>query len=226
VSVPRATLLTLPRPPKVELETVGEARFGEGGFLVLRRMELRTVQSEARSESFPYDVVDRRALDASVMVAHHRQDHRVYVWLRSCLRPPVALRDRHDGHARDTNLPPTLWEVPAGLIEPGESAAAAAARELGEELGFVVPESALVALGPPTLPAPGFIGELHHFFHVVVDPRARVEPGGDGSLVEASAEIAAVPLDVALAACRTGDIRDEKTELALRRLADELGGSS
>ncbi len=205
---------TLPDLPKVELETLRDARLAEGGFLSLRRTELVAVGQGARSASFAYDAVDRRALDASVMVAHHLQDGRVHVWLRSCLRPPLALRD-----APMTAL---LWEVPAGLVEPGESPRAAAAREIAEELGFDVAESALAELGPPAHPAPAMIGETHYFFHVEVDPKTRAEPVGDGSPVEAGALVVSIALEDALLACRRGEIRDEKTELALRRLADGL----
>lgn len=217
MTAPRSTL---PEAPKVELETVSETRHGEGGFLVLRRTELVTITMGARSAGFAYDAVERRALDASVMVAHHRHEGRVCVWLRSSLRPPVALRE--GATSTTPALSPVLWEVPAGLIEPAESPRAAAAREVAEELGFHVAETALLPLGPPSHPAPAFIGELHYFFHVEVDPRTRAEPAGDGSAVEAGAVVVAVPLAEALAACRRGHIRDEKTELALRRLADEL----
>jgi ADP-ribose pyrophosphatase len=205
----------LPELPRVELETVRETRVAEGGFLAVRRTELVAVQNGARSASFAYDVVDRRALDASVMVVHHREGDHVCVWLRSCLRPPLVLRD-------DGAPSAVLWELPAGLVEPGESPRAGAAREIAEELGFDVPESALVDLGPPSFPAPALLGEVHYFFHVEVDPSTRHEPEGDGSPVEAGARIISVPLDLALAACRTGEIRDEKTELALRRLAEAI----
>jgi ADP-ribose pyrophosphatase len=209
VTAPRATL---PELPKVELETMREARVGEGGFLHLRRTELVAVQDGKRSAQFAYDAVDRRAFDAAVMVVHHVEGGRRHVWLRSCIRPPLVLRPGP--------LTAVLWEVPAGLVEPGESPRAAAAREIAEELGFHVPESALAELGPSAFPAPALIGEVHHFFHVEVDPTTRTEPAGDGSPLEAGATIASVPLDEALAACRRGDIRDEKTELALRRLGD------
>jgi ADP-ribose pyrophosphatase len=224
VTAPRSTL---PEAPKVELETISETLHGEGGFLVLRRTELVTITMGARSAGFAYDAVHRRALDASVMVAHHEHEGRVCVWLRSSLRPPVALR--HDAQeapgapSAPPPLSPVLWEVPAGLIEPGETPRAAAAREIAEELGFDVAEEAMLPLGPPSHPAPAFIAELHHFFHVEVEPTARREPAGDGTPVEAGAIVVCVPLDEALAACRRGHIRDEKTELALRRLADELG---
>jgi 8-oxo-dGTP pyrophosphatase MutT (NUDIX family) len=219
VTAPRV-LPELPGPPELELETVHETRFGEGGFLVLRRMQLVVVEQgasgkQARSAPFTYDSIDRRAIDASVMVAHHVEGGRACVWLRSSLRPPLALRPVDP-------RPPALWELPAGLIEIGESPRAAAARELEEELGFTVPETALSELGPPAHPAPAFIGELHHFFRVEVDPKTRKEPAGDGSAIEAGARIVSVPLDDALEACRTGEIHDEKTELALHRLAYEL----
>ena len=213
MTVPRATL---PDAPKVELETIRETRIGEGGFLALRRVELVAVRDGARSPKFTYDIIDRDALDACVMAAHHLDQGRVWVWLRSSLRPPVGLRRDAAGASA------ALWELPAGLIEPGENPRAAAARELAEELGFDVPESGLAELGPSGFPAPGCIGEVHHFFHVEVDPSTRREPGGDGSPVEAGACLIAIPLDQALEACRRGELRDEKTELALRRLAEVL----
>jgi 8-oxo-dGTP pyrophosphatase MutT (NUDIX family) len=40
-----------------------------------------------------------------------------------------------------------LWDIPKGLADPGESAPAAAVRELKEETGLVAPESALRPLG-------------------------------------------------------------------------------
>ena len=47
------------------------------------------------------------------------------------------------GHA--TRSP--RWDIPKGLAEPGESLAAAAARELHEETGLSVPPHALTGLG-------------------------------------------------------------------------------
>ena len=47
------------------------------------------------------------------------------------------------GHA--TRSP--RWDIPKGIAEPGESLAAAARRELGEETGLDAPEAELRALG-------------------------------------------------------------------------------
>lgn len=212
------TARRLPEPPKVELEIASEEKVGDGGFLRIRRVELVARRGDTRSPRFAYDTLDRKALDASVMVVHHKDDDgRVYVWMRTCVRPPLALRP---APPQD----PVCWEVPAGLIEPGESPALAAARETEEELGFAVKEQDMKPLGPSMAPAPAFIGELHHYFHVEVDPTTRTEPGGDGSPLESDAIIVAVTLDDALAACRRGEVTDGKTELALRRFADVVEG--
>lgn len=208
----------LPEAPKVELEVVADrtVKTDDRSFLKVRSVELVAIREDGtKSKRFPYDVLDRRAIDAAIMVAHHVENGRVHVWLRSAVRPPLTLRPR------DPN-PPSVWEVPAGLIEPDERPAAAAARELDEELGFTVREEEMQPLGPAAYPAPGFIGELHYYFHVRVDPTTRHEPAGDGGVLEENARILPVPLDDVLEACRRGEVPDLKTELALRRLAEAL----
>lgn len=204
----------LPEFPKVELVALRDRSSDPDGFLVLKRWELLIQREGEKSAPFQYDMVERRALDAAVMAAHFvGSDQKPWVYLRSALRPPVALDARYCG---------TLWELPAGLIEPGEEPRAAAARELEEELGFVVPPAAMDPLGPRCYPAPGVIGEVQYFFHVRVDPSARRPPSGDGSPLEDCAQIVSLPLDDALAACRDGEVLDGKTELALRRLRELL----
>jgi len=206
----------LPRLPRIFLR-VGADRSPvlAPGFLGLARFEITlAAEGEAESEPFVYDMVTRRALDAVVILAHATPPGGPrHVWLRSAVRPPLALRpdDAHDAN---------LWEAPAGLVEPGESPRAAAARELAEELGFHLPESALEPLGQWSWPLPALLGEQHHFFHVRVDGAAQEEAKGDGHPLERHASLVAVPLDDALGACRSGALRDEKTELALRRLAE------
>lgn len=219
VTTPKRPEPRLPELPPLALEIVRERVTHRDGFLHVRRLDLAVVRGDgSRSATFPYDVLDRRALDACVIVAHHRDAAGTpHVWLRSCVRPPVALR------VDPPKSSGILWEVPAGLVEPGEAPAETAARELAEELGFAVEVAAMAPLGEWTAPAPGFVGEVHHFFHVEVDPGARGEPGGDGTPLEDAAVIFSLPLAEALAACASGDVRDAKTELALRRLEDVLG---
>jgi ADP-ribose pyrophosphatase len=54
-----------------------------------------------------------------------------------------------------------LWEVPAGTAEPGEEAAAAAARELREETGYRA--GRIRPIGSAWM-SPGFCSEIMHFF--------------------------------------------------------------
>jgi ADP-ribose pyrophosphatase len=166
------------------------------------------------SAPFTYDVVTRPALDAVVMAVHFRRGAERFVYLRSAVRPAAALRPippAHDG---------LLWELPAGLIDPGEQPVHAAVREIEEELGFSLEPASLRELGHWMFPAPAFIAEEHHFFHAEVDPAARRHPTEDGSALERHASVVSVPLADALAACASGAICDAKTELGLRRLAE------
>lgn len=212
----------LPGVPKVEIHVVASRPAERDGFLTMKRFELVVVQTDGerttKSSPFPYDLVERRALDAAVMAAHYvAPDGKTHVYLRTSIRPPILLSGPN---ATGTDEPSqgVLWELPAGLIEPGEEPPSAAARELEEELGFAVAPSRMQPLGSSIYPAPALIAERQWFFHVTVDPDARSVPDGDGSPLEDAAEIIAVPLEVALQACRVGEIRDAKTELGLLRL--------
>jgi ADP-ribose pyrophosphatase len=208
----------LPNPPDIRVRVIrdrtAEART-TGGFLNLTRVDLVVNYPDGTdSDSFPYDIATRSALDAAIVGAYYAVAGVRHVYLRSAVRPPCALRALPPEH------PGALWEVPAGLVEPGEDSAATAARELGEELGFAADACAMRPLGEWTLPVPGMIAERNVFYSIAVDPRTRARPTEDGSALERAAAICAIPLSEALQHCRTGAIRDAKTELALRRLAE------
>ncbi len=214
----------LPPLPAIRVRVARDRSAGAlatGGFLNVTRVDLVVSYPDGtESRAFPYDIADRRALDAAVIVAHFVSGGVRQVYLRSAVRPPCALRPFdpvHDGG---------MWEVPAGLVEPDEDPAAAAARELGEELGFHAEASAMRPLGPWTFPVPGMIAERSLYFSVEVDPRTRATPTEDGSALERGAAIFALPVSEALEHCRSGAIRDAKTELALRRFVDAIGGVS
>ncbi len=97
----------------------------------------------------------------------------------------------------------TLWELPAGTLEPGEDPAHAAARELEEETGYR--PGSLRPLGE-FYSSPGFLHELLRLF--VADRLefvgARPEPGEDveGRVLERAAVLDMID---------RGRIRDAKT---------------
>ena len=198
----------------------------ERGFIYVRKLEMVAHFADGTvSEPFLYFCADRARMDAVVVVPHYTDQHAVrHVVLRSALRPPPYARPMAIRPFPEVESLGELWEVPAGLVEPDEQTpeglVACARRELLEETGFDVPAFDIAPLGPPSFPAPGMIGERHFFFHARVDPQKRIPPPEDGSVLERKASIEAVPLERALEACRSGEIEDAKTELALRRLAE------
>ena len=218
----------LPPARVCRLIVESEERSSLQGFLIRVSRRLRALEDGGvPSESFVYDEVERRSLDAVVVLAHFdlallgRAGRAVI--LRSAHRPPVILRKQETSPVQEPEGR-VLWELPAGLVEVAESTAAgvrsAARRELFEETGFSVKDDALRELGPSTFPCPGVIAERHFFFEVEVDPSLRGEPELDGSVLERFGDLVALPLELALAACRTGEIADAKTELCLRRFQE------
>ncbi|CAN5149749.1 hypothetical protein BH09MYX1_BH09MYX1_43300 [soil metagenome] len=218
--------MTLPNPPPIVLRQTHEDAEpkSRGGFLELRRVELVAHYPDGtESKPFSYDMIQRRSLDAAVIVAHFMREGVRHVILRSSVRPPAASRPAalvapaHDA---------ILWELPAGLIEPGEAPRAAAARELFEEVGAKLEPHQLHELGPWMFPVPAMIGEVHAYFHAEIDPDALMPPPGDDSPLEYGAVLCLLPLSEALGHCANGRIRDLKTELGLRRLHDALTAKS
>jgi ADP-ribose pyrophosphatase len=206
----------LPEPPRIGLGLVRERSESTRPFLGVRRVELVARHPDGwKSPPFDYDVVTRASLDAAIIVAYERRGGEPHVHVRTTTRAPIALRPGVEGEA-------DLWEVPAGMIDPGESPRETAARELEEELGFRAPPDALVPLGPWTWPLPAVLAEQQHYFRVDVAGLPRAAPRGDGSALERGARLALLPLSTLLAACRAGHMRDAKSELALRRLAEAL----
>lgn len=216
----------LPSTAIVVLEDRSATARCDEGFIHLRRQKLVARYPDGSvSDPFDYDDALRTALDAVVVVAHYDDEAGVrFVYLRSALRPPVAMRPREMWPVPERATLGHLWEVPAGLVEREERSEQGlrdcAARELAEELGFHLPAADMLSLGPSTFPAPALIGERHFYFHCEVEPSSRHLPQGDGSALENHATIVTVPLDDALALVRQGEIEDAKTEIALRRLAE------
>jgi ADP-ribose pyrophosphatase len=106
------------------------------------------------------------------------------------------------------------WECPAGSLDPGESADAAAARECEEEIGLV--PSAIERLGS-WFPTPGYCDEEMIFFKLSAlrepPPDSPHKPDEDEDI-----EARPVTVDEARAMVRRRDIVDLKTAFALTLL--------
>lgn len=197
----------------------------KSAFLNIQRLKLvNHYQDGTKSPVYLYDAVLRKWLDAVVLVLTAEIDGVLSVCLRSCIRPPLVLRQELELPVKDNSPLTTLWEVPAGLLEENDMGIGGikdrAAAEALEETGYAVSQDDFSLMpGAPFL-SPGVIPERIYFARAhIADVDARNNPTGDGSPVEDGAVIWWVPVDKAIALCEQGVIADTKTELALRRLA-------
>ncbi len=203
----------------------------DGGFLGIRRLRVRNRRSDGtRSEPYLCDYVVRpKGLDAVVVAVYAGSQAAGYrVLLRDELRPPLVFARAGEGLPLPDERDHLLFTgVVAGILEAGdrgeEGIRRRAAIEVWEEAGYRVAADDVAMLGAGTFPTPGALPEKFWLASVhIADPDARAEPPGDGSPMEEGAAIRWLGLDDAIAACTRGDIADAKTELALRRLRDEL----
>jgi ADP-ribose pyrophosphatase len=97
----------------------------------------------------------------------------------------------------------TLWELPAGKLEPGEAPETAAGRELSEETGYVCKQ--VIPLGS-FYTSPGFADELMHAFIArgLTQTVQRLEPGENITV-----QVRELP--EVLEMIHRGEIRDGKT---------------
>jgi ADP-ribose pyrophosphatase len=101
----------------------------------------------------------------------------------------------------------TLWEIPAGTLEPNEEVESAAARELAEETGYTAGRLEKLA---EFFPSPGVLSECTHLFAAHDLTPGAMRPEADEQL-----EPHAVAWEQALAWALDGTIRDAKTLVAL-----------
>lgn len=109
----------------------------------------------------------------------------------------------------------TLWEVPAGTLEPGEPIERAAVRELQEETGYTAAK--WTKLGE-FYPSPGVLSERMHLFVA-----EGLTPGEMRLEACEQIEPKVVGWAQALAWATDGTIRDAKTILALLLWERRLG---
>jgi ADP-ribose pyrophosphatase len=103
----------------------------------------------------------------------------------------------------------SLWEFPAGSVDPGESPEEAARRECHEEIGLV--PATVVRLGA-LFPTPGYCDEEMVFFRV-----SGLETTGEKAHVDEDEDIEARTFDLREARdmVRRGEIVDMKTIVGL-----------
>ncbi len=210
----------------INVEKCGEAQ--KNPYLSLHRLSLQNIYSDgSRSQPYAYDAVLRKWLDAVVIVLLCSIENRMHVCLRNAIRPPLLIR-----HHCPLPLPEkrdiwSLWELPAGLLEPadvGEHGIVQRAKiEILEETGYAVPTEAISRMkGAPFISAGTIPERLWYVVAEIADVSDRVDAAGDGCPIEENAEIQWVELERALALCDDGAVEDLKTELGIRRIASTL----
>jgi ADP-ribose pyrophosphatase len=112
---------------------------------------------------------------------------------------PRILLERQYRHAAESYL----WELPAGRIDPGERALAAAKRELLEETGYTARNWKRIL---KFFASPGFVAEPMTVFWARHLKAGQAQPEADEVI-----EQRLVPLSRAVQMVRRGTIRDAKT---------------
>lgn len=215
-----------------ELIIDSDERVGEGGFLALRRLRIRNRRHDGSvSAQYVCDAVVRPfGQDAVVVVVFARRPRGIDVLVRDGLRPTLTL-GREPARAP---LPEPVYgafftELVAGIVEEHDKGEAGlrkrACEEVAEESGFLVAPEAILLLGAGGLPSPGCLVEKFYFAAAEVDPATQRPLPGDGSPMEEGATTRWLALDEAIAACRSGELSDLKTEIGLIRLREQLAGT-
>ncbi|MFZ5470022.1 MAG: NUDIX hydrolase [Myxococcota bacterium] len=201
------------------------------GFLRLKRLRCRNLRSDgSTSPIYRVDVIDRPQLDAVAVLVHRRSSSGIEVLTRMQLRPAAYFRKERAAGIPCESEHLFVEEIVAGVLEHADVGEAGlrvrAAEEVREEAGIVVSPEEMTLLGAPFFLAPGILSEKIHLAAVDVTGKAQGEALGDGSPLEESAILRWRPIAEVLSACRSGEIQDAKTELAVRRFLDAIPSPS
>ncbi len=107
-----------------------------------------------------------------------------------------------------------LYEIPAGILDPGESPAECAERELQEEVGYR--PAKLESIGG-VYPSPGYSSEFIHLFLATSLIESRLETDADEFV-----EVKRIPFAQVLGMIEHGEIVDSKSIAALLLVARRL----
>lgn len=130
-------------------------------------------------------------------------EHRGSYAILACPAPQSVVLVRQYRHPAGR----ALWELPAGMADPGEEPEAGALRELREETGF---RAKRVRRFLTTFMTPGFCTEQLTFF-LAED----LEPGLTDFDSDEEIETKVISLNEALALLDAGEIADAKTAIGL-----------
>jgi ADP-ribose pyrophosphatase len=108
-----------------------------------------------------------------------------------------------------------LWELPAGILEPGEPPQVCAARELEEETGYRADHIEPLCRFYTTA---GGTNEMLHLFLAT-----GLTPGHQRLEADERIEVYPTPLEQAVEMIATGEIMDGKTIIGLLRLQAKYG---
>ncbi|HIF41209.1 MAG TPA: NUDIX hydrolase [Planctomycetes bacterium] len=201
------------------------------GYIKVSRLDVRNVYSDgSTSKTYSCDVMSRPQSDAVVAVLYALDgEGGIEVVLREAPRVPIYLRRDKEFVHPDPREYLSLHEVVAGVVEASDPAGIEGLRvrahaEALEEAGVTIDPGDFQPLGGESFASPGVTDEKIYFLagHVPSGQEATT-PEGDGSTMEEWCVLHRFELGRAIEACRSGEIPDMKTEVALLRLADYLG---
>lgn len=219
----------LSSPPRIKVLKVDDTSIvhNEGGFFELEscRIAFHYPSGEVK-EAETNRLRGKRGDAVAIVLYEDLPEVGRVVWLRSCCRPAISLKNYREYGLPDSHEDGCLWEVPAGLVEEDEVGSEglkrAAVREAEEEAGFSLKEEDFSFLGKRTFTSVGSMGERIFYLMAKVDWKLRKEPKGDGSPYEHGGEVIAIALEDAVAAIADGYLPDAKTEIAIKRLAEKV----
>ena len=185
------------------------------GFLKSKGKVVTFEYENGETKDMEVDYLHRNNYDAVCVLAYYKDGDDYRVYLRSCFRPPLACRDYNDSVRPERDNVEMQWELPAGLIERGETVEQSGARELEEEVGIAVDPKSMRMLRHRVFTSTGISGERIFFVYVEVDPTTKGTPIEDGSPMEKYGTTIAPTMFELNQAIANGHIIDGKTVMGI-----------